>query len=148
MNEWTNGLGQLIQVLAIVMVVAVVLAVLGLLLLERRLRRLRVPAGASLATTLRMVPLGLVIVLDLLDLGLDVFATPVVWIILSRYRLQALRNTAAIEALIPFTQVIPTLTIAWFVVRMLNLGEVPRAGIIEAEERSPGRYEPRVGRHR
>jgi hypothetical protein len=94
-----------------------------------------------------MVPLGLVIVLDLLDLGLDVFATPVVWIILSRYRLQALRNTAAIEALIPFTQAIPTLTIAWLVVRMLNLGEIPRAGIIEAEERGPGRYEPRIGRH-
>lgn len=129
------------------MVIALVLAGCGLMLMHRRLRRLRVPAGASLTTTLRMVPLGLVIILDLLDFGLDMLATPVVWIVLSQYRLQALRNTAAVEALIPFTQVIPTLTIAWFAVRILDLGDLSSAGVIEAEERSPGRYEPRVGRH-
>lgn len=147
MNELSNSLGQLLQVLAIVVVVAVVLALCGLVLIHRRLRQLRVPPGASLTTTLRMVPLGLVLILDLLDLGLDMLAAPIIWVILSRYRLQALRNTAAIEALIPFTQVIPTLTLAWFAVRILNLGEPQRVRMIETEERGPGRYEPRAGRH-
>ncbi len=129
------------------MVTAVVLAVIGLLLFHRRLQRIRVPGDAGLATTLRMVPLSLVIILDLLDLGLDVFATPVVWVILSHYRLQSLRNTAAVEALIPFTQAIPTLTVAWIGVRVLDLGEPPRGNVIDMEQRIPGRYEPRAGRH-
>ncbi len=145
MNDLYTSLGQFVEILAIVMVVALVLAVVGLTLIHRRLRRLRVPANASFTTTLRMVPLSLVVILDLLDLALDMFAAPIVWVLLSRYRLQALRNTAAVEALIPFTQVVPTLTVAWFAVRMLDLGE-PSAGIIEAEQRSPGHYEPRIGR--
>lgn len=146
MNDLGENLQQLVQVAAVVMLVAAVLGLCGLALIDRRLRRLRVPPGASLSTTLRMVPLGLVVVLDLLDLGLDMFAAPVVWIVLSRYRLQALRNTAAVEALIPFTQVLPTLTVAWFAVRILNLGDVRHADLIETEERVPGRYEPRVGK--
>ncbi len=145
MNDLYTSLGQFVEILAIVMVVALVLAVVGLMLIHRRLRRLRVPANASFTTTLRIVPLSLVVILDLLDLALDMFAAPIVWVLLSRYRLQALRNTAAVEALIPFTQVIPTLTVAWFAVRMLDLGE-PGAGVIEAEQRSPGHYEPRIGR--
>ena len=138
-----NEFGQLLQIVAVVMVVAAVLGVCGLLLLHRRLRRLRVPPGASFATTLRIVPLALVVVLDLLDLGFDMFAAPLVWIVLSRYRLQALRNTAAVEALIPFTQALPTLTVAWLAVHIFNLGDVPRADLIETEERVPRRYEPR-----
>jgi hypothetical protein len=106
-----------------------------------------VPPDADLATTLRIVPLSLVVVVDLLDLGLDIFAAPVVWIVLSRYRLQALRNTAAIEALIPFTQAIPTLTVSWIAVRALGLGRLPRReSTIDAEEEGPGYYVPRTGR--
>jgi hypothetical protein len=143
MNDLGNSLAEFLQIVAVVMLVAAVLGALGLVLIHRRLRRLRVPPGASFATTLRIVPLSLVVVLDLLDLGLDVFAAPVVWVVLSRYRLQALRNTAAVEALIPFTQALPTLTVAWVAVRVLNLGDAPRRDLIETEERAPGRYEPR-----
>ena len=142
-----NGLQQLLQDLALVAVVVVVLGLLGLLMLHRSLRQLRVPPGAGFTTTLRMVPLPLVIVLDLLDLGLDVFATPIVWLVLSRYRLQALRNVAALEALVPLTQMLPTLTVAWFAVRMLGLGNPPARGtVFDADEQSPGHYVPRVGR--
>ncbi len=142
-----NGLQQLLQDLALVAVVAVVLGLLGLLMLHRSLSRLRVPPGAGFATTLRMVPLPLVIVLDLLDLGLDVFATPIVWLVLSRYRLLALRNVAALEALVPLTRMLPTLTLAWFAVRMLGLGTPPTTGaIFDADEQRPGHYVPRVGR--
>ncbi len=146
MNDFYTSMGQLLQILAVLALAAVVLAVVGLMLMHRRLRRIRVPANAGLATTLRSVPLGLVVILDLLDFGLDIFAAPIVWIILSRYRLESLRNTAAIEALIPFTQVIPTLTVAWFGVRLLNLGDEQMARIIDAEQRAPGRYEARIGR--
>ena len=147
MTDFYTSMGQLLQIFAVVAVVALVLALVGLVLMHRRLQRIRVPANAGLATTLRHVPLGLVVILDLLDLGLDIFATPIVWIILSRYRLQALRNTAALEALIPFTQVIPTLTIAWIAVRALNLGDAHLGRIIDAEQSGPGRYEPRIGRN-
>ena len=141
-NGW-----QPLQVLALLVLGAAVLGVVGLLLIHRSLRKLRVPDDASFATTLRIVPLSLVVVLDLLDLGLDIFAAPIVWLVLSRYKLQALRNVAALEALVPFTQVLPTLTVAWFVVRLLGLGERPRVGtIIDADEVSPGQYAPRVGR--
>ena len=142
-----SGLQEVLQFLAIVLGVATLLGLLGLLLIHRSLRRLRVPPDADFATTLRIVPLSLVVVLDLLDLGLDVFAAPIVWLILSRYRLQALRNVAMAEALIPLTQPIPTLTVAWFGVRMLGLGKLPDARtVIDADERSPGQYVPRVGR--
>jgi hypothetical protein len=140
-------LRQTLVTFGIVFVVAAVLGLAGLLLLHRRLRRLNLPSDASLATTLRAVPLSLVVALDLLDLGLDVFATPIVWLVLSRYRLQALRNVAALEAIIPLTQVVPTLTVAWLAVRIFRLGDSPDSMILDAEERSPGRYEPRIGRH-
>jgi hypothetical protein len=126
---------------------ATVLGLVGLALLHRRLRRIHVPRDAGLATTLRMVPLSLVIVLDLLDLGLDIFATPIVWVVLSRYRLHALRNTAAIEALVPMTQALPTMTLAWIGVRLLEMGApVARRRVMDAEEIAPGQFVPRVER--
>jgi len=144
MDEFIRTFGQVILTL---MVISVVLAVLILALMYRRLRRLQVPPDADFFTTIRAVPLGLVIGLDLLDLGLDVFATPIVWVILSRFRLQALRNVAAAEAIIPFTQPIPTLTIAWFVARMFHLGDppAPRRDIIDTDQIRPGEYQPRTG---
>ncbi len=138
---------EFFAIVAVVLVGAAGLGLIGLVLIHRSLRRLRVPPDADFATTLRLVPMPLVIVLDLLDLGLDIFAAPLVWLVLSRYRLHALRNVAAFEALVPFTQVLPTLTTAWVLVRVLGLGRVPRAGnVIDTEETSPGQYVPRVGR--
>ncbi|HEX6287692.1 MAG TPA: hypothetical protein VFZ66_00805 [Herpetosiphonaceae bacterium] len=144
-----DGLRTFGQVLISVMLIALVLGSLLLALIYRSLRRIDVPPNADFFTTVRAVPLSLVVALDLLDLGLDVLATPIVWVILSRFRLQALRNVAAVEALIPFTQPIPTLTVAWFAARALNLGQPPRFAdrrVIETEEISPGEYVSRSGR--
>ncbi len=91
----------------------------------RRLHAIGVPEGAGLFTTLRHVPIALPIALDLLDLVFDVFAAPVVWILLGRFRMQALRNAAAAEALIPFTQVLPTFTALWILARLFKLGDEP-----------------------
>jgi hypothetical protein len=111
----------------------------------RGLKRLNVPAGAGFFTTIRLVPLGLVVALDLLDLALDVFATPIVWIVLSRLRLQGLRDIASFEALVPFTGPIPLLTIAWLAARWFDLGEPPPRGVIETERVAPGTFQPRRG---
>lgn len=100
------------------------LAAAGLLLwhVYRRLSRLKVPPGADFFTTLRAVPLTLVVALDLLDFALDFLAVPIVWVVLSRLKLERLRDVATIEALIPLTQPIPLLTLAWLAARWLKLG--------------------------
>lgn len=145
-----DGLRTFGQVLLSLLIIAVLLGVLVLALVWRKLRRVHVPPNADFFTTVRAVPLGLVVGLDLLDMGLDVFATPIVWMVLSRFNLQSLRNVAAVEALVPFTQPVPTLTIAWFAARLLNLGSAPTGRdptILEADEIEPGTYAPRTGRH-
>lgn len=140
--DWQAAL----RVLGVIALVALILAGLVLALAFRALRRIRVPPNADFFTTLRAVPLSLVVGLDLLDLGLDVLSTPIIWVILNRFRLQALRNVASIEALVPFTGPIPTLTIAWFLARALNLGQPYDPNLIETERAGPGRYVPRPGR--
>jgi hypothetical protein len=143
---------QLWAVLQTLLIIALVCAVAGVLLLAlvyQSLRRIHVPPNADFFSTVRVVPLALVVALDLLGLSLDIFAAPVVWIVLSRFRLHALRNVAAVEALIPFTQPIPLLTIAWVAVRLFGLGN-PASGsqlyIIDTDEVQPGEFRPRTRR--
>jgi hypothetical protein len=121
----SEQLAQLIWSLLGLMAICLGVALVGLALIARRVRRLRVPPDADFFTTMRHVPLLLVLLLDLLDFGLDVFSAPVSWIMLDRMGLPNLRNKAVVEALIPVTGVIPTFTLAWFMARMLNLGEPP-----------------------
>jgi hypothetical protein len=98
-----------------------VISVLLLAYAVRTMRHLDIPPDAGLADTLHVTPFIVVVGIDLLDLTLDVLAAPVSWIILDRLGLRALRNMATIEALIPGTQVIPTLTLAWIIVRVFNI---------------------------
>lgn len=140
MNE---GLGNLLFWLLIAMGVALAIAVLGLALIWRQVRRLNVPPNAGFFDTMRYVPLTLVILLDLLDFGLDIFAAPVSWIVLDRLGLRGLRNKAAIEALIPFTQPIPTFTLGWVAARLFGLGDEPFTRVIEGEA---GEVRPRLPR--
>lgn len=83
-----------------------------------KVRQLDIPENATLTDTLLAIPLTVVVGIDLLDLALDIFALPIVWIVLDRMKLRALRNVSSIEALIPFTGPIPTMTLAWLAVRM------------------------------
>ena len=121
-----ESLWRVLTVVGLIMGVCVVVALIGLIALTRSIRRLRVPPDADFFTTMRYIPLPLVIVLDLLDFGLDIFSAPIMWIALDRMGLPNLRNKATIEALIPLTNVIPTFTVSWFATRLLNLGEQPR----------------------
>ena len=144
MNE---SFQNIVQALGIAVVVCLVLATILLALVVHRLRRIDLPPDADFWTTIRAVPFGLVLGLDLLDLALDVLAAPLVWAILSRFRLQALRNAALIEAAIPFTQALPTFTVAWIVARMFGLGQARLTDrrVIDVEEAGPDRYAPRAG---
>ncbi len=103
--------------LLIAMGVSVTLAVVLLILTYRRLKRIEVPANADFFTTLRHVPISLVLILDLLDFGLDFLGAPVGWVILSQLGLESLRGVTLVEGLIPGTQIVPTLTVAWLLAK-------------------------------
>jgi len=122
-----ENLGTFLGWLLMAMAVALTIALIGLALIARSIRNLNVPDDADFFTTLRHVPLALVVLLDLLDFGLDIFAAPVAWVVLDRLHLRGLRNKAALEALIPFTQPIPTFSIGWAAARALDLGTPPGA---------------------
>ncbi len=139
-------LTDLLKIFAVLALIALILAAGVLTLAIRKLRRIRVPADADFFTAIRAVPLSLVVGLDLLDFALDIFSAPIIWTILNRVGLQALRNTAAIEALIPITGPIPTLTIAWMAARAFKLGRAYDPNVIETVEVKPNEFVPRPGR--
>jgi hypothetical protein len=112
-------------ILAIWIGVSLALALLLFVLVIRKLGRLNIPPGASFAETLHYTPFLVVLFIDLLDWGLDIFAAPISWVVLDRLGLKALRNVSALEALIPFTQPIPTLTAAWLWVRLFGEQALP-----------------------
>ena len=85
-----------------------------------RIRRINLPPEAGALEALRLTPLSVVVLLDLLDLGLDFLSAPVGWIILTRLGLGPLRGVTIIESLIPGTQFIPTMTLAWLFARYLD----------------------------
>jgi hypothetical protein len=85
-----------------------------------RVRRIQLPADADFFTALRYTPLTLVVVLDLLDFGLDFLSVPIAWAILGRLGLKPLRGVTVVEELIPGTQFLPTMTVAWVLARALG----------------------------
>lgn len=126
----SSELQTVLSVILAIMGASVVVAIVGLMLLVRRIRQLRIPRDADFFTTMRMVPLLLVVLLDLLDFGLDIFSAPLIWVALDRMGLPSLRNRAVIEAVIPITGPIPTFTICWIAARAFRLG-APEAAMVQ-----------------
>jgi hypothetical protein len=93
------------------------------------IRRINLPPGADTLTALRMTPLSVVILLDLLDLGLDFFSAPFAWIILTKLGLGPLRGVTVAESLIPGTGAIPTMTVAWVLARFFRR-DVPGGQVV------------------
>lgn len=112
-------------IIAAGMGLSLILALILFLFVVRKLRNLNVPPGAGYGETLLYTPLAVVLFIDLLDWGLDVLAAPIAWVVLDRIGLKALRNVSTIEALIPFTQFIPTLTASWIWVRLFGYETMP-----------------------
>ena len=102
------------------MAVSLVLALLLFLVVIRQVREINVPPDAGFAETLLYTPFLVVVFIDLLDFALDVLAAPFAWVILDRLGLEALRGVSALEAVIPLTQVVPTMTLCWFGARILQ----------------------------
>mgnify|MGYP000027826795 CR=1 FL=1 len=115
---------QSVQMRDVAIVVAICIAAAisaGMALLvvaAKQIRDLDLPEDADFFETLRAIPITIPIALDLLDLGLDVFSAPVSWIILEMLGLGALKAVTIVEALIPGTNLIPTMTVAWAFARM------------------------------
>ena len=140
------SLRSFIAALAVVALLSLALAAAVLYVAYRKLRRIRIAADSDFFTTVRAVPLSLVVGLDLLDLGLDVFSTPITWMLLDRLGLKALRNVATVKAVIPIADLVPALTLAWFAARFFNLGRPPDPHLIETERIGPNSYAPRARR--
>ena len=85
-----------------------------------RIKRIHLPEGADFLTALRATPLVVVLLLDVLDMTLDIFATPLVWVLLGKLGLQSLRTVTVVETFIPGTQFIPTMTASWLVARLVG----------------------------
>jgi hypothetical protein len=98
--------------------VALILALLLLFIVWRQVKRIHIPPDATFGETLLLTPFLVVLMIDLLDFALDFLAAPISWIILDRLGLKALRGVSLVESIIPFTQAIPTMTIAWIWVRL------------------------------
>jgi hypothetical protein len=101
-------------------VLSLVAALLLTLVTYRRLQHLRLPSDADFTTCLRAVPISVVIILDLLDFGLDVFAAPIAWVMLGKLGLQGLRGITVLEEIIPGTQLLPMMTLAWIGIRLYD----------------------------
>lgn len=112
------NLEQILLMVAAVMGLALVLAVMMLGWVMWRVRRINLPPDADFLTALRYTPLSVVILIDLLDLGLDFLSAPFAWAILNWLGLKPLRGVAVIEGLLPFTHFIPTMTVAWLIARL------------------------------
>jgi hypothetical protein len=107
---------------AILAGISLVIALLLLVWILRTIRRIKLPPNADFFTTLRATPLVVVLVLDLLDFSLDFLSAPISWTLLSRLGLQSLREVTVIESLIPGTQLLPTMTLAWLLARFIRPG--------------------------
>jgi hypothetical protein len=128
--DGTNvDINNALLIFGIVAAAALLLALLLLIWVIWQVRRINLPPNADFFTALRHTPLSVVIMLDLLDLSLDFFAAPFAWVILGRLGLEPLRAVTVVESFIPFTQPLPTMTIAWIVARVWkNAPRIPGTG--------------------
>jgi len=100
--------------------IALVGAIALLVVAVRQIARLDIPEDADFFETLQLVPITVPIALDLLDMAFDVFSAPISWVVLELLGLRALQMITLFEGLIPGTQIIPTMTIAWFIARAMK----------------------------
>ena len=101
------------------MLTCLCLAFLLLFFVMRSARNINVPEGADFWETMQHTPFSVALLIDLFDFGLDVLSAPITWLILDRLGLKALRGFGLVEGLLPFTGPIPTMTVGWFISRLM-----------------------------
>ena len=122
--------GEVLKAIAIVVGIGLVLSLIMAAWIFWKVRRINLPAGTEFFDALRATPLSVVILLDLLDLSLDFFSAPFSWIILGRLGLEPLRTVTVIESLIPGTELLPTMTVAWLIARFWKRARIPNIPLI------------------
>jgi hypothetical protein len=113
-------LNAFFRFVSIAMAIGLVLTTLLIVWILRSVRRVSLPEDADFFTALRATPLLIVLMLDLLDFSLDFLSAPISWPLLGHLGLTPLRQVTLIEELIPFTQAIPTMTLAWIAARFIR----------------------------
>ena len=106
-----------IVVFAICAAAGIAGAVALLFMAAQQVRDLDIPPDADFFGVMQVIPITVPIALDLLDGALDVFSAPISWMILEMMGLGQLKMITVVESLIPGTQLLPTLTIAWIIGR-------------------------------
>jgi hypothetical protein len=126
MDPLDIDLTRLAYILLALFGVGVIISLLLLIWVIRRIHRIRLPENADVLTALRATPFVVVVVLDLLDFSLDFLSVPIAWFLLRRLGLGPLQGVTLIEGIIPGTQVIPTMTLAWLAARIFTPERVER----------------------
>ena len=98
----------------------ILLSIILIIVVVWRVRKIEIPADADFFEALRYTPLIIVITLDMLDFAFDFLSAPIGFTLLTFLGLNPLRGVAAIEAVIPGTQLIPLMTLAWIFVRFAD----------------------------
>ena len=115
--EFIQNFGLVILIVALL---AIASAIALLMIAAKQIAEIQIPEDADFFETLQHVPITVPIALDLLDFVFDIFAAPIAWIILELLGLQALQMITMFEGIIPGTQLIPTMTGAWVISRMMK----------------------------
>ncbi|HOA25122.1 MAG TPA: hypothetical protein PK801_11095 [Aggregatilineales bacterium] len=142
-------LRQSLLIIVLCMGAALLGAIALLITAARQIRDIDIPEDADFFETLQHVPITVPLALDLLDMAFDVFSAPISWVVLEMLGLQALQLITVLEGFIPGTQVIPTLTIAWGLSRIMGKRRTPARQALydyQLEQRRQQAY--RLGRGR
>jgi len=113
-------LRQIVLVLGLLAVFGAVLATILLVIAAQQIANLVVPPDADFFETLQHVPITVPLALDVLDLAFDIFSAPISWFVLELLGLKALQGITVLEGFIPGTQLIPTMTVAWGISRVMK----------------------------
>jgi len=119
-----TSIGQFLQdsivIVAICLASAVAGAIALLVVASYQIAELDVPPDADFFGTLQAIPITVPLALDLLDMAFDIFSAPISWIVLEMLGLQKLQTITIFESLIPGTQLIPTMSAAWVISRIMK----------------------------
>jgi hypothetical protein len=118
-------------------------AVTLLVLAFQQIKEIDIPEDADFFETLQIVPITVPLALDFLDMAFDVLSAPISWIVLEMLGLRALQMVTVFESLIPGTQIIPTLTVCWFVAKGMKRKGVDspfRSALRGYQSQTKGRY--------
>lgn len=111
-------LRQALLLFLLVMATGLLFSLVLLVWVIWKVKRINLPLDAGPVAALQATPFGVVVLLDLLDLSLDFLAAPLAWTLLSYLGLLPLRAVTVLWTLIPGTQALPIMTLAWLVVRL------------------------------